>query len=204
MFAVYIFMDVAASLAYGGYSYMDQTISELSAIGAPTRPFWLAMSVVYQALAFAFAVGVLAIGAGGRRVQLVGWLLLTSASVGLLWWIAPMHQRETLAAGGDTWQDTMHLVLGGASSALFFGMIGIGAFAFGWRFRLYSFTTIGLMLVFGMLMNAQVGAVADNDATPLLGVWERISVEGAMLWEAAFAAMLFWQARTQRGISRLR
>ncbi len=55
MFALYILMDVVASVAYDGYSYKDQTISELSAIGAPTRTFWLIMGVFYQVLAFGFA-----------------------------------------------------------------------------------------------------------------------------------------------------
>jgi hypothetical protein len=195
MFVLYIFMDVAASLAYDGYSYKDQTISELSATGAPTRAFWLTMSVAYQVLAFALAAGVLAAGVGGRRVRAIGWLLLAYAIVGPLWWIAPMHQREVLAAGGETWQDTMHLALGGVSSLLFFAMIGVGAFAFGRRFRWYSFATVAVMLVFGSLMNMQVGAVADNDATPWLGIWERLTVEGAMLWQAAFAGVLLWQAR---------
>lgn len=196
MFALYIFMDVIASLAYEGYSYTDQTISELSAIGAPTRPLWLVMSVVYQALSFAFAFGVLAVAGDRRKVRIVGWLLLIAAVSGPMWWLAPMHQREVLAAGGGTWQDTMHLVMGGASSILFFFTIGVGAFAFGWRFRWYSVATIGLMLAFGMLMNLDVAKVGDNEATPWLGIWERIAIEGAMLWQAVFATALLRCART--------
>ncbi len=135
MFAVYVAMDIVASLAYEGYSYPDQTISELSAIGAPTRGFWLAGAAVYQVLAFAFAFGVLRTAGERRQVRIVGWLLLASAVVGLLWWIAPMHQREVLAADGGTWQDAMHLVVGGMNSLLFFAMIAVGGFAFGTRFR---------------------------------------------------------------------
>lgn len=190
MFVLYIFMDLVASLAYGGYSYADQTISELSATGAPTRPFWLVMSVFYQVLTFAFAFGVLASAGNRRAVRVVGWLLLAAALSGFLWWFGPMHQREVLAADGDTWQDTVHLVAGGISSVLFFAMIGVGALAFGPWFRWYSFVTICLMLVFGTLMNMDISKVANNEATPLLGVWERIAIEGAMLWQAVFAAVL--------------
>lgn len=196
MFVLYIFMDLAASLAYDGYSYRDQTISELSAIGAPTRTFWIVMGVFYGVLNFAFAFGVLALAGRRRKVRIVGWILLVAAFSGLLWWFAPMHQREVLAADGGTWQDTMHLVTGGISSVLFFSMIGVGAFAFDWRFRWYSFATIGLMLVFGMLMNMDVAKVGNNESTPWLGVWERIAIEGAMLWEAVFAAVLLWSSRT--------
>lgn len=198
MFVLYILMDVVASLAYGGYSYVDQTISELSAIGAPTRTFWLVMSLFYALFSLAFALGVLALAGERRQVRIVGWLLLAAAASSLLWWLAPMHQREVLAAGGGTWRDTMHLVTGGISSVLFFSMIGVGAFAFGRRFRWYSFVTIGLMLAFGMLMNMDVDSVGNNAPTPWLGIWERIAVEGAMLWEAVFALALLWYSRPGR------
>lgn len=198
-FVLYITMDVIASLRYDGYSYTDQTISELSAVGAPTRGMWLVMGVVWQVLSLVFAFGVLRVAGQRRTVRIVGWLLLVSAAVGTLWWFAPMHQREVLAADGGDWRDTMHLALGAVSSLEFFAMIGVGAFAFGWRFRWYSFATIGLMLIFGMLMNAEVPDVGNNEPTPWLGIWERIVVEGAMLWQAVFAAVLLWGRRKRAG-----
>jgi hypothetical protein len=202
MFVLYIAMDVIASLAYDGYSYVDQTISELSATGAPTRTFWLSAGSLYQVLAFVFAFGVLGMAAGQRTVRIVGWVLLAAAVTGIGWWFAPMHQREVLAADGGNWQDTMHLVMAGISSVLFFGMIGVGAFAFGRWFRWYSFATIAVMLVFGTLMNLQISDVGDNQPTPWLGIWERITVEGAMLWEGVFAVVLWrWRDRS-RGLIR--
>jgi len=198
MFVLYIFMDVVASLSYDGYSYKDQTISELSAIDAPTRGFWMALSPLYQVLAFAFAFGALSVADERRLIRGVGWLLLALAVVGLLWWFAPMHQREVLAADGGTWQDTLHLVLGGLTSILFFVTIGLGAFAFGIRFRLYSFATIAALLVFGTLMGMEAPDVSENEPTPWLGIWERIAVEGSFLWEAVFAAVLLWQNRESR------
>lgn len=190
LFGLYIAMDVIASLRYDGYSYRDQTISELSAVDAPTRGMWMALSVVYQALAFAFAFGVLMVAGRRQLVRFSGWLLLAGAVVGLLWWFAPMHQRDVLAADGGDWHDTMHLAVGGISSLVFFAVIGVGMFAFGRRFRWYSIATIVAMLVFGMLMNMDVPKVGANEPTPWLGIWERIAIEGAMLWQAVFAAML--------------
>jgi hypothetical protein len=191
LFALYIAMDVISSLRHEGYSYKDQTISELSAVGSPTRALWVTMGVFYQLLMFGFAFGVL-MSAAGWKVRTVGWLLLAGAVVGPLWWFAPMHQREVLAADGGDWRDTMHLALAGVNSLLFFAMIGVGMFAFGRWFRWYSVATIAAMLVFGMLMNLEVPDVADNKPTPWLGIWERITVEGAMLWQAVFAAVLLF------------
>lgn len=190
MFFWYVFMDVAAALRYDGYSYADQTISELSAIGAPTRTMWVAMGVVYQLLGIGFALGVLQMAGSKRTLRIAGWLLLVSAVAGAAWWFAPMHQREVLAADGGDWRDTMHLVMAGVSSLEFFAIMGVGAFAFGRGFRVYTFAAIAVMFVFGMLMNTMVNDVADNVDTPWLGIWERITVEGAMLWQAVFAAVL--------------
>lgn len=195
MFVLYITMDLIASLSYDGYSYTDQTISELSAIGAPTRGMWNAFSVVYQVLTFAFAFGVLRVAGQRRIIRVIGWLLLTFAAINLLWWFGPMHRREELAAGGGDWRDTLHLVVGGMNSLLFFALTGVGMFAFGRWFRWYSIATIAAMVIFGTLMNTDVGAVRDNEPTPWLGIWERIAVEGAMLWLAVFAAVLLWEHR---------
>ena len=63
---LWIGMDIAASLLYDGYSYRDQTVSELSAIDAPTRPFWFALGTLWSLLVIAFAVGVRQ--SAGRRV----------------------------------------------------------------------------------------------------------------------------------------
>jgi hypothetical protein len=183
-------MDLLASRRYRGYSVKDHTISELSAIGAPTRPPWLAFSILYQALAFAFACGVLRAPAVRPPVRLVGWLLMALAGVGLLWWIAPMHRREVLARGGGDWRDRMHLVLGGSSALLFFGTVGAGAFAFGRRFRILSFATIAVTLVAGAKMSTLAPGIERNAPTPWLGAWERIAVEGSMLWQAVFSAAL--------------
>jgi hypothetical membrane protein len=195
--ALYIAMDLTASLRYDGYSYTSQTISELSAVGAPTRHLWLAFVVPYELLVAAFAAGVLVVAGEHRRIQAIGGLLVLYAISGFAWPFAPMHQREVLAAGGDTFSDTMHLVLAGITSVLFFAMIGLGAWAFGKRFRLYSFATIAMALVFGGLTGLGAQGVQDNDSTPWLGVFERINVFGAMLWMAVFGLLLWRRERAE-------
>jgi hypothetical protein len=57
--AWWVAMDVVGSLRYPGYSYVDQTISELSAEGAPTRIFMTVFSgIPYTILLIAFGVGI--------------------------------------------------------------------------------------------------------------------------------------------------
>jgi hypothetical protein len=57
--AWWVAMDVVGSLRYPVYSYIDETISELSAEGAPTRAFMTVLSgISYAVLMIAFGIGV--------------------------------------------------------------------------------------------------------------------------------------------------
>ena len=92
----WIAMDVVGSLRYPGYSYIDQTISELSAEGAPTGTLMLVLSgIPYTVLMLAFGVGIW-LTAGGRRARRITAALLIGEVVwgfvgGLLF---PMATRE--------------------------------------------------------------------------------------------------------------
>ncbi|HEX6032249.1 MAG TPA: DUF998 domain-containing protein [Tepidiformaceae bacterium] len=193
--ALYVAMDSIGAARYGGYSQKSGTISELSAIGAPTRRLWLILSVPFQLLSFLFAAGVLAVAGGRRLVRIIGLLLLGFAAVGPAWFVGPMHRREVLAAGGGTWQDTLHLVLGGINSAFFFALMGVGAAAFRGLFRVYSIASIAVVAIFGTLMGRDAPRVGRNEPTPWLGVTERITIFGSFLWFAAFAVALLRQGR---------
>ena len=55
-------IDVIAALAYPDYhNYADQMVSELFAAGAPTRTLMVWLSIPYNVLVFALAVGVWAV-----------------------------------------------------------------------------------------------------------------------------------------------
>ena len=38
---IYVVANIACAMRYEGYSSVSQTVSELSAIGAPTRTLWI-------------------------------------------------------------------------------------------------------------------------------------------------------------------
>ena len=199
----YFGMDAVAALLYGGYSYTDQTISELSAIGAPTRSLWVPLGFVYGALVIAFGLGIWVSAGQKRALSVVAGLVLAAGLVSLVAWpLAPMHQREVLAAGGATFSDTMHLTLAGVNTLLFVLMIGVGATALGRGFRLYSIATISTVLIFGALTALDASSVETNEPTPWLGVKERIAVLGSMLWMAVLAVVLLTQPGNARTATR--
>jgi CubicO group peptidase (beta-lactamase class C family)/hypothetical membrane protein len=190
---VYITIDLVAASRYPGYSIIDQAISELSAIGAPTNRLWAMMAVVYGILILAFAIGVFRAARGNRPLRVTGALLLAFAGSGLLWRFFPMHQRGTEL----TWEDTGHLVLSAATVLLILSFIGIGAFALGRRFRAYSFATALTLIVAGGFVFAWAGRVAAGGLTPWLGAVERINIYGYLLWVAVLGVALIRRGGVQ-------
>jgi hypothetical protein len=191
----YVSLDLLASLLHDGYSITDQQISELSAVGATTRSLWLALSPVYSVLVFAFGIGVWTLAGGKRALRVVGACAVGVGLTGIGWPFAPMHQREVLAAGGATFSDTVHLILSGLNTVFFFVSIAFGAATLGKRFRLYSIATFVAVLVFGGLNALAAPKLADNEPTPWAGIYERIAVEGSMLWYSVLAVALLRSAR---------
>jgi hypothetical protein len=187
---LYVAMNVFVPIQWEGYSSASQTVSELSAIGAPTRSLWILPGVVYTVLATAFGWGVWKSAGRRRSLRIAGGLILAYGSLGLLWPFAPMHLRETLAAGGSTWSDTMHLVLGGVTVLLMLLAIGFGAAAFGKRFRVYSIASLVILFAFGALTFWDAPRVGANLPTPWIGVWERINIGVFLLWIVVLAMAL--------------
>ena len=82
---LYVVIDGVAALRYGDYhSYISQAISELGAVGAPTRPLVHPLFVAYGVLLIAFGVGVWTSAGRTRALRVIGTLLVGIAVVGLV------------------------------------------------------------------------------------------------------------------------
>lgn len=198
---------IVSSLLYGamigairfeGYSLVSQVPSELTAIGAPTRRLWMWLGSAYTVLVAAFGWGVWQSAGHNRAVRIVGGLMLAYGSLGLLWPFAAMHQREVLAAGGGTWSDTMHVVLGGVTVLLMFLAIGFGAAAFGKRFCLYSIISGVVLIAFGALTFVEAPRLESGLPTPWIGLWERINIAVFLTWVAVVAIVLLRSPAARR------
>ncbi len=185
-------------IRYEGYSPISQVPSELTALGAPTRPLWMVLGPVYDVLVVAFGAGVWMSANGNRALRIAGALFAGFGVVGgIAWPFAAMHQREVLAAGGATWSDTLHVILGLMTVLFMLVAIGIGAAAFGRPFRLYSIVTILVLFVFGTLTGLESPRLAANQPTPWIGLWERITIYAFLLWVAVLAIALLRTERTR-------
>lgn len=190
---LYICTDILLGLSWSGYSFTSQAISELSAIGALTRPFWIAMTFVFNPLLVAFGIGVWKV-AEKRSLRFAGILLMIWGFLGFVWLFFPMHMRG--AIGSTT--DTMHLVMAGITVLLITLFMGFGSGARGKGFRFYSILTILVMLVFGALVGQQAPRVAAQLPTPWMGIMERISVYSPMIWVLVLAIILYRKEKNDR------
>jgi hypothetical protein len=184
---LYIGTDIFAAMQYPGYSYLDQAISELSAIGAPTTPLWVGMTFLFNPLLIAFGIGVWRAAGCKRSLRITGILLSVWGLIGFVWLFFPMNMRGAIGSISDT----MHLVMSGVTVLLMVVFIGFGSGARGKWFRLYSILTILAMLGFGALVGMQAPMVAAQLPTPWMGVMERVSVYAPMIWTLVLAIVLF-------------
>ena len=187
----YVAIDIFLASRWAGYSYRDQTISELNAIGAPTRTLSIVLGIMGYAVLVAFGVGVWRSAAGRRTLRVAGGAL---TAIGVLAWfgvpLAPMHVR----GAEQSLTDTLHVAQLAVAGPLILIVIGCGAASFGRRFRLYSAATVLVMLAFGGWSATYTDRMIDGLETPWMGVIERISVYSYQVWFAVFALALIARA----------
>jgi hypothetical protein len=185
---LYVATDALGALRYKGYRYNDQVFSELTAEGAPTRPFMVATNgLPYAALVTAFAVGVGTSASPKRAARITGAKLGGYAITGMAGGVIfPMNPRGT----ESTLRNVMHIPATAVMSAFILGAMGFGSTLLGTRFRYYSYGTILTLLAFGALTGLQGGQVTANQSTPWMGLEERTNIYATMLWLAVLATAL--------------
>lgn len=179
---LYFVINIIVPAQWADYSVVSQTVSELSAVDAPTRFLRVVLSAPYSLLVVAFAAGICRSAGGNRGLVATGRLMIVYGGLGLLWPFAPMHLRETLSAGGGTVTDTLHIALGVITEVTYLAMLIITMLSLGKGFRIYSVLTLVLLIIFGMLTFREAPDIALNRPTPQIGLWERLNIGVFLLW----------------------
>lgn len=181
---LYVAMNIIVPLVADGYSVTSQTVSELSAIGAETRTLWLALAIPYGALVVAFGFGVWLAAGKESLLKAVGFLLIFNSVIGFFW--PPMNLRGT----PPTLDDTIHILFTGIAIMTFLLQMIMGGLVLGKSFRIYSIVSILILGLFGAITGLEAPRVMLNLPTPMIGVWERISIGAYIVWVAVFALRL--------------
>lgn len=191
---LYVATDVLARSQYQGYSYTDQNYSEWLATGAPTRPFMLVVSIAYNLLVAAFAVGVGTSARSRRTSRITGVMMVGYAVISM---ITPWFFQMDMRGAQVTPRGSLHGPMTAVMSVFILLSIGFGAFLIGRRFRFYSFATLIIVLTFGVLTGLQAPRLEAGQSTPWMGLTERVNIYATMLWFAVLAVALLG-AQTDR------
>lgn len=194
--ALYPLGDILASMRYPGFSYRDQAVSELFAIGAPTGAFVVPFFTASSTLLLLFAIGIWR-SANGRRVLqwLAVMMALNAVNALVLWNVFPMHMRGE----EPTFTDTMHALL--AIDPFLLTAVVLGAIAIKGRFRVYTIATIVFSSILAIWSISYVPEVIANQPTPWMGATERAAQYATNLWYAVFAVVLLRQRASPIGRS---
>ena len=182
---VYPLADIFAATRYPGFSYRDQAVSELFAIGAPTSDLVVPLFTASSTLLLLFAVGIW-MSAGDRRWlrPMAVMMALNTIDALLLWNFFPMHMRGEQ----PTFTDTMHGAL--AIDPFLIATIILGAMAFPGRFRRFTIAVIVFTMLLSVAGFSYVPAVIAGEATPWMGAIERAAQYVINFWYASLAVML--------------
>lgn len=191
---LYVATDLMAASWYAGYSITDQNYSELLATGAPTRSPMILVSVAYNVLVAAFAAGVWTSARPKRTARITGAVMVGYAALSL---VTPLFFQMDMRGAEVTARGSLHGPMTAVMSLFILLSMGFGAFLLGRRFKLYSFATIGLVIVFGVLTGLQAPRLGAGQSTPWMGLTERVNIYATMIWFAALAIGLLQTEKRQ-------
>jgi hypothetical membrane protein len=176
------------AMRWEGYSATSQAISELFAIGAPTRSFIATLLVVYALLIYAFGLGIWQSEGAGRVLRAAAILIIGKEVFGVVATVVtPMHLRGMEANVSDTLHAAFTVV--GVFLCMLPAMI-LGAVALGKRFRIFTIVIILIFFVAAVWTFSDAARIGANLPTPWLGIQERINAFSYMVWIAVLSITL--------------
>lgn len=184
---VYVGTDILAGMLWEGYSFVSQSVSELSAVGAPTRTLVVPLYLAYDVLLIAFALGVWVLAGRNRAQRVTALMVIGNAVIALVVVIFfPIHLGEAMS----TFPNTMNVILMGVSVLCYLLAMGFGAAAYKNWFRFYSIGTLLTYLVLAVFRLLTASQIPAGESVSLVGIQERTMIYGYLLWVLVLAIVL--------------
>src|SRR3954454_3696055 len=176
---LYVVGDLLSGLVYNAsrpYSFRDQWISELTALGSPVRPLMVAVVTAHDVLLIAFGLGIWRAAGPSRSLRWVSLGLVATTALGLV-----IHPFFPIATRWNFTDTPMHGILSVAWSLGICAVVVLAAVACRGWFGLYSIGTLLVMMAFRILSGVAIRGIEQNN-TPWAGVFERINAYALMAW----------------------
>ena len=183
---LFVGTDRLAGTLWKGYSFTSQSISELSAVGAPTRPLVLPLQITMDILMIAFGLGLWALAGPMWAPRRMAGLIVGYAVLGLAGAFFPIHLSGAVRA----FASTMNVLLTGLSVFSLLLAIASGALAFSNWFRWFSIGTLLVFLVLTILGLFVLPQLTAGEPVSRVGAQERTMMYTCFLWVVMLAVDL--------------
>jgi Protein of unknown function (DUF998) len=181
---LYLGTDLLAGKLLRGYSFSAQSMGELPALGSPTRPLVVTLTLVACAFMIAFGVGVWRTAGSAILPCIVAGLIIGNAATGLAGTLFFPNRYGVRPEFG-----TPGVLLMFLSVLCFVLAMVFGAVAFhGWM-RVISIGILAAYVILAVLRFA-TAASTNTGVAVMIGIQERTMAYSFMLWTMALAIYL--------------
>ena len=194
-FLSYIAAMVFSPLAYPGYNWMEQAVSDLSAVGAPSKMLWTQLASLYE-ICGVVSITIVCIYVKDNlqnKCLRVGIYLFAIMS-----WISGVGYRMFPLANPDNlggFQDVMHLVV--TALVVLLSIVSLIVIMVG-GYKGHRYVSIANWALVAFLMMF-IGAIGTNVVPKeYFGIVERFSVLAATGYNAVLGVYLFTGFRGEK------
>lgn len=194
-FLSYIAAMVFSPLAYPGYNWMEQAVSDLSAVGAPSKMLWTQLAALYD-ICGVVSITIVCIYVKDNlqnKCLRVGIYLFAIMS-----WISGVGYRMFPLANPDKlggFQDVMHLVV--TALVVLLSIVSLIVIMVG-GYKGHRYVSIANWALVAFLMMF-IGAIGTNVVPKeYFGIVERFSVLAATGYNAVLGVYLFMGFRGEK------
>jgi hypothetical protein len=178
--------DLFAGIRWNGYSFKSQSISELGAIGSPTRSIVVPFELAYDLLMTAFGIGLWQVAEGSPFLRVAAALVIANALISL---VVILFFPMRLGSTDKPPISSTHLVLMATSVLCFLLAILLGGVAQGGWFLFFSLSIPFLYMVLAVARTIILGPRKQLDPRSTIGAQERTMAAGYLLWVAVLSLM---------------
>ena len=176
--------DLIAIRMWKGYSFVSQSISELSASGTPTRSTVLLLDLLFDLLIVGFAIGLWQQPEQSHIIRFVSALIVANAVISFF---VTLFIPMQINSEGISSASTIHVVLMAIGVFRFMVAMGLAGFAFDDWIRYVSFgILIAYFVLAGMRLILSSRTIGDAEMVTS-GIQERTMVLGYLIWLGALA-----------------